>query len=145
MNITISIPTKAQIINGGFKVHAAQAGKSWSKSQFGDYAAKKGVYIHHSNGAILYIGKTTDGDYGTFGERLRREFQEKASSRSALHQLLVRQSQPIKSYLIDLDDLEMMIDAGAVKLSSEAKALIMEQVLIGIYNPCGNKTRKPSR
>jgi len=140
LNITISIPTKAQIINGGFEVRVAKAKASWSKAQLGDYANRKGVYVHHSNGKILYIGKATSGEFGAFGERLRREFQEKASTNSKLHQLLAKQEHPIRSYLIDLDDLDMMIDPGSMTLSPERKALIMEQVLIGIYQPKGNRS-----
>lgn len=140
MNITVSIPTKAQIINGGFEVHVAKAGTSWSKSQLGDYADRRGVYIHHAGGKLLYIGKATTGQYGTFAERLRREFQEKASSDSPLHRLLVAQKHKIRSYLVDLDDLDMMIDPGSMSLTPERKALIMEQVLVGIYQPEGNKT-----
>jgi len=139
MNITISIPTKAQIVNGGFEVHVATPGTSWSKTQLGDYADRKGVYIHHSNGKLLYIGKATSGQFGTFAERLRREFQEKAASNSPLHQLLVSQKNKIRSYLIDLDDVDMMIDPGSMDLTPDRKALIMEQVLVGIYQPEGNK------
>jgi hypothetical protein len=38
MNISISIPTKAQIMSGGFEIHIAANGTSWSKTQLGDYA-----------------------------------------------------------------------------------------------------------
>jgi hypothetical protein len=140
MVITINIPTRAQILSGGFEVAVAPSGHKWLKGQLGDYADKRGVYIHHANGRILYVGKTTTGDYGTFGERLRREFQEAASSSSSLHRLLVSQSTPIRSYLLDLTDLDMMVDQGPMMLPPERKALIMEQVLIGIYEPEGNRT-----
>jgi hypothetical protein len=139
MQVRLQIPTKAQILSGGFVVHAAKCGESWSKSQLGAYADSRGVYIHHSNGRILYIGKTTGGDYGTFGERLRREFQETASGKSALHQLLCGQTGEVRTYCLDLQDLDMMVDQGPMTLSQERKALIMEQVLIGIYEPPGNK------
>lgn len=139
MNITISIPTKAQIINGGFEIRVAKKGASWSKAQLGDYADRKGVYIHHCNGKVLYIGKATSGQWGTFAERLRREFQETASANSTLHKLLAAQRHKIRSYLIDLEDVDMMIDPGSMTLSPERKALIMEQVLVGIYQPEGNK------
>ena len=86
MQITVTIPTKAQIVNGGFVVGIATAGAKWLKAQFGDYADKSGVYILHANGRILYIGKTTKGEFGTFGERLRRHCQEKAAGNSPLHQ-----------------------------------------------------------
>ena len=139
MQITINIPTKADIINGGFVVSVAAEGESWSKSQLGHYADKSGVYIHHSNGKILYIGKTTTGSWGNFGERLRREFQKTASSNSALYQLLASQQHPIKVYLLDLEDIDMMVNPGPMQLSQLRKALIMEQTLIGLYEPEGNR------
>ncbi len=138
MKIELNIPTKSQIVNGGFIMGLAPKGQSWSKSQLGDYADKSGVYVHHCNGRILYVGKATSGKWGTFGERLRREFQETASSNSALHKLLVSQTSPIRSFLLDLEELDMIVDAGPMELSPKRKALIMEQVLIGIYQPEGN-------
>jgi len=139
MQVKLQIPTKAQILSGGFVVRPAKSGESWSKAQLGAYADSRGVYIHHSNGQILYIGKTTGGSFGTFGERLRREFQETASSNSSLHQLLCSQATEIRTYCFDLPDLDMMVDQGPMTLTQERKALIMEQVLIGIYEPPGNK------
>jgi len=138
MNVHIQIPTRAQIVAGGFEIHAAVDGDAWSKSQLQDYAKRRGVYVHHSGGRILYVGKTTEGDFGTFGERLRREFQTKASGDSSLHRLLAGCEWPIRTYCLDLDDLDMMVNAGSMTLSRERKALIMEQVLIGILQPPGN-------
>ncbi len=139
MQVKLQIPTKAQILSGGFVVKVAKAGESWSKTQLGDYAESRGVYIHHCNGRILYVGKTTGGEYGTFGERLRREFQELASGNSRLHNLLCSQTANIRTYCLDLQDLDMMVDQGPMRLERERKALIMEQVLIGIYEPEGNQ------
>ena len=139
MQVTLQIPTKAQILSGGFPIHVAKPGESWSKAQLGAYADSSGVYIHHCNGGILYVGKTTGGNYGTFGERFRREFQELSSSNSNLHQLLCSQVGEIRAYCLDLQDLDMMVDQGPMSLSKERKALIMEQVLIGIYEPPGNR------
>lgn len=139
MQLNVSIPTRAQIVNGGFVVGIATAGASWSKSQLGDYADKSGVYVLHANGRIIYIGKTTEGDYGTFGERLRRHCQEKASSNSCVHRMLCAEQTPIRAYLLDLQDIDMMIDQGPMTLSQTRKALIMEQALIGIYEPPGNR------
>src|SRR5260370_37904181 len=112
MQLTISIPTRAQIVNGGFVVSICPSGTSWSRAQLGDYATKSGVYIFHSNGRIIYIGKTTEGDFGNFGERLRRHCQEKASSNSALYNLLLAEQSPVRAYLLDLQDIDMMIDQG---------------------------------
>ena len=138
MNVTLSVPTKAQVVNGGFPVHIAGLGASWSESQLGDYADRSGVYILHSAGAILYVGRTITGESGTFGKRLRRHFQQGASQNSQVHQLLVAQKTEIRAYLLDLDDISMMIDAASMSLPDDRKALVMEQVLIGIYRPRGN-------
>lgn len=138
MRISIDVPTKAQIIAGGFVVAVSGAGESWAEAQLGAYASARGVYVHHCDGRLLYVGKATIGEHGTFAKRLRREFQELAARRSPLHKLLNEQSQPIRTYCLDLQDLDMMVDAGPMELPPERKALIMEQVLIGLYSPPGN-------
>lgn len=139
MQLTVSVPTRAQIVNGGFVIAIAVGRASWSRSQLGDYADKSGVYILHANGQILYIGKTTVGDFGNFGERLRRHCQEKASGNSSLYQMLCAKVTPVRAYLLDLQDIDMMIDQGPMTLPQTRKALIMEQALIGIYEPPGNR------
>jgi hypothetical protein len=139
MRVSINIPLKADIVTGGFEIGVSALGESWTKDQLGAYADSRGVYVLHSNGKILYIGKTTTGSFGTFSQRLRREFQESASQNSDLHQLLASQSHPIKAYLLDLQDLDMMVGSELITLSAERKALIVEQVLIGVYEPEGNK------
>lgn len=138
MEIKVRIPLKSDIVYQGFTVIVAPQDVTWSKDQLGDYAGKSGVYVHHSNGKILYIGKTTSGPYGVFGERLRRQFQKKASNNSNLYKLLLKQQKPVKTVMFDLDDIDMMVDSGSVQLDKERKALIMEQVLIGVFNPPGN-------
>ena len=138
MQLSITIPTKAQIVNGGFTLVIAPTGTVWLKSQLGDYADKSGVYILHSAGKILYIGKTTQGKFGTFSERLRRHCQEKASGNSPVHQCLRAQTEAVRAYLLDLGDVDMMIDQGPLSLAAKRKALIMEQALIGIFEPPEN-------
>lgn len=139
MQLSATIPLRSQIINGGFVVTIAKAGTEWSRTQLGDYADKSGVYILHANGEILYIGKTTIGKFGNFGERLRRQCQEKASGNSELFRHLCICATPVRAYLLDLDDIDMMIDAGPMTLSKSRKALIMEQLLIGVYLPPQNR------
>jgi hypothetical protein len=135
MQLSVTVPTRAQIINGGFVVTIAKTGTEWLKAQLGDYANKSGVYILHSAGKILYIGKTTQGKVGNFAERLRSHCQEKASGSSPLFQCLCVQKEAVRASLLDLADIDMMIDQGPMSLSPIRKALIMEQVLIGIYEP----------
>lgn len=139
MEIKVRIPIKADIVFQGFPVKTSPAGTTWTKDQLGDYADKSGVYIHHSDGKILYVGKTTSGQWGTFSERLRREYQEKASGNSSLYQLLLKQKKSIKTVMFDLNDIDMMVDSGSTQLSQTRKALIMEQVLIGVFEPEGNR------
>ncbi len=140
MQLTANILTRAQIINGGFELTIAKAGTEWNKSQLGDYADKSGVYILHSNGQILYIGKATKGKFGTFAERLRRQCQEKAAGNSPLFQALCQCAPArVRAYLLDLEDVDMMIDPGPMKLSAPRKALMMEQLLIGLYLPPHNR------
>jgi len=140
MEIKVKIPIKADIVFQGFPVITSPAGTTWKKDQLGDYSNRSGVYIHHCDGKILYIGKTTtSGKWGTFAERLRREFQEKASSNSKLYQLLHTQQKTTKIFMLDFDDIDMMVNSGSIQLTKERKALIMEQILIGVFLPEGNK------
>jgi hypothetical protein len=141
MRIRADIPSKAQLINGGFPCRVAPKGQSWPKSQLGDYSDKKGVYILHSNGQLLYVGKTTDGDFGNFGDRLYRHFSESASNNSRVYRLLAQQKESIRAYLLDLMDIDMMIDPGRIGLNEISEALIMEQILIGVFNPIGNNPK----
>jgi hypothetical protein len=146
MEIKISIPLKAEILDSQIEIPVSKKrGEPWSRLVLGDFSCKKGVYVHNSNDKILYVGNTTRGTYGTFGERLRREFQYTSSSNSDLHQLLANQKKPIFSSFFDLDNIDIRIimkDAGSLTPSKEAKALIFEQVLIGIFSPIGNKGKK---
>lgn len=127
MEIKVKIPIKADIVYQGFVV-ATSSGTTWSKTQLGDYGDKSGVYIHHCDGKILYVGKTTSGKWGTFAERLRREFQEKASGNSDLFKLLLSQTNAIRTFMLDLDDIDMMVDGGSIQLTKERKALIILQI-----------------
>jgi hypothetical protein len=139
MQISITIPLKADIVHSiKFPVAVSSGGVTWRRGQLGDYAGKRGVYIHHSNGKILYVGKATEGRHGIFGERLRREFHDTAAGGSRLHQLLASQTEHIYCYFLDLQDVDAIVNSGSMTLSPERKALILEQVLIGIYNPEGN-------
>ena len=140
MQIIIAVPLKADIVHSlRFEISVAPQGSSWSKGQLGEFANKRGVYVHHSNGEIIYVGKATKGDYGKFGERLRRQFQFTAAGRiKRLYEFLASQKHPIYTYFLEFQDVDAMVNAGSMTLSIERKALILEQVLIGIFNPKGN-------
>ena len=140
MQVSINIPLKADIVHSvRFKMEVVRPGSSaqWRKAQVGHYAEKRGVYIHHSDGEILYVGNTTRGAYD-FYQRLRREFHPTTSGNSPLYRLLAEHPKDIYTYFLDLDDIDAMVDAGPMSLTKERKALLMELTLIGIYAPRGN-------
>ena len=140
MNISVAIPLKADIVHSTqfpLNVVSQSSINKWSHAELGDYADKRGVYILYSDGKILYVGKTTEGNFN-FGERLYRHFHHSASHKSSVHQLLATQQKQIYGYFLDLQDIDMMVNPGPMTLVPERKALIMEQALIGIYHPEGN-------
>lgn len=137
MEIRLEIPLKSDIVFQGLE---NTPDSRWTNDQLESYSAKSGVYIHHCNSEILYVGKTTaPTGWGTFGERLRRQFGKGASGNSSLYQLLKEKGKPIKSVFFDLEDINMMVDCGNLQLSTERKALILEQALIGVFEPLGNR------
>ncbi len=139
MKLQISIPKKSDLLVNAIPISVSEHGEKWSKNQLGKFANLSGVYIHFSNNEILYIGQTTKGKWGTFSERLRREFQKRASRNSSLFQLLSEQENQIKTALLDLDMIEELVEDSSGKLTKERKALTIEQILIGVYDPIGNK------
>ena len=141
MEISFNVPEKQDILSKGESINVSPRGTRWTKDCLGHYADLRGVYVHHSNNEILYIGQTVKGKYGTFGERLRREFQETASQDSNLYQLLekTQEGHQIKTACYDLDKIDGLITDSSNRLSKENKALIFEELMIGIFQPRGNK------
>ena len=141
MEIIFNIPEKQDTLSKGCSMNVSPRGTRWTKDCLGYHADSRGVYVHHSNNEILYIGQTVKGKWGTFSERLRREFQETSSQASSLYQLLEsKQSSEIKTVCFDLDEIDQLITDSSNKLSKENKALIFEQLMIGIFQPKGNKS-----
>lgn len=120
----------------------APKGDKWLKSCLADYANERGVYIHHNGIEILYVGQTVKGKWGTFSERLRREFQETSSQNNRLHKFLYEEAKisGIKTVCFSLNEIEERVNGEPSKLSNENKALIFEQLLIGIFQPKGNRS-----
>jgi hypothetical protein len=121
----------------GFVVPVAARGTSWLSSCLEDHGNRSGVYVLHSGGEVLYVGKTTDGDHGNFADRLRRHFHGPSASNSRTHRLLAAQAEPIRAYLLDLDAIDALVTTDGA-LTRKRKALVMEQVLIGLLTPPGN-------
>ncbi|RZJ34508.1 MAG: GIY-YIG nuclease family protein [Flavobacterium sp.] len=142
MEINIKAPSREDILSSGIVVVPAINGASWrSIERLGAFAHRSGVYIHHCNGEILYVGQTTrGGQWGTFGERNRRHFQLKASGNSKHHQRLCAQKHPIMVCMFDLDMVDQMVQTS-LPFEREHKALMLEQLFIGMYRPIGNSDR----
>jgi hypothetical protein len=136
VKITIKVPTRAEILQRTKTIPIARDGESWSKDCLAEFADQSGVYIHCSGNKILYVGKTTRGNYGTFGERLKRECQRKASGDSRLFRLLLIQ-RAVQTAFIPSEEIEKRIVTK--KLSREDLALLFERALIAVYKPQGNR------
>jgi hypothetical protein len=141
MDVTITIPTILEVIQRGIPLNVAAENESWYQHHLGDYAKKSGVYIHHANGKILYVGQTSQaGQWGTFHVRLRRECQPKAASNSSLYQLLFQNANDVKTTLYHFNEVVAMFSGNTKEdLSAERMTLILEQLMIAVYRPIGNK------
>lgn len=140
MQLAINIPTRADIVHSTkFEMQVVRSGSGggFTEDRLGYFNDKRGVYIHHCDGMILYVGKTTEGNFN-FYKRLYRQFVQGPAGNSRLYQLLAQQTKPVYTYFLELKDVDMMVNSGSMSLSPEDKALIMELALIGIYKPIGN-------
>lgn len=139
MKISIAVPSKGEILRRTQVTPVARDGESWTKDCLGEFANMSGVYVHCAGATVLYVGKTTTGNYGTFGERLRREFQRKAAGNSHLYRLLLNQSS-VRTAFIPLEEVRVRIPTKA--LSDEDAALLFERALIAALRPSGNRDSK---
>lgn len=135
----INIPTLELLLSSGINIPVAGKGVRWSKKSLGTQANQGGVYLHHSNGVIIYVGKATSGKFGTFGERMRREFHESSASNNYLHQFISNYKDEIRTTFLNFEEIDTIVDGEEIEFSKERKALILEQVLIGLYEPAGNR------
>ena len=135
----IDLPSKEELISGGIVIPLAPKGDSWSKKSLGDFRKKSGVYIHYCDGEIIYVGQTTSGKRGTFGDRMRREFHETSASNDYLHRFIKEHVDCVKTRFLDLDEIDKIVITESITLTPQRKALILEQILIGQYEPKGNR------
>ena len=135
----IDLPSKEELISGGIVIPLAPKGDSWSKKSLGVFSKKSGVYIHYCDGEIIYVGQTTLGKRGTFGDRMRREFHETSASNDYLHRFIKEHVDCVKTRFLDLDEIDKIVITDTITLTPQRKALILEQILIGQYEPRGNR------
>ena len=141
MDIQITIPSIQDILTKGIPLKVVADNEKWSQDYLGEYAEKSGVYIHHVNDQILYVGQTSkSAKWGNFHVRLRRECQPKAASNSDLYQLLFQHAEEVQTTMYHFDEIKEMFSGTAKEsLSFERMTLILEQFMIAVYNPIGNK------
>ena len=135
----INLPTKEELLSKGIVIPLASKGEGWSKKSVGEFSRRSGVYVHYCDGEIIYVGKTTSGKRGTFGDRMRRQFHETSASNDYLHKFIKEHELCVRTRFLDLEEVDSIVNGEEVNLSRERKALILEQVLIGQYEPKGNR------
>jgi hypothetical protein len=136
MRIEIAIPPKEQAIREGCPVTVSRKGVKWKESCLGKMAKEMGVYVIHHGGNIKYVGKTNSPSM-SFGMRLRREFQENASSGKHIYPMLASLTVPpeIMVSFFPTADVEMLVRATGMNLGSLQTIEILEAVLIQAYSP----------
>jgi hypothetical protein len=141
MDIQITIPLIVEIFSRGVPLKVVAENERWSQDHLGEYAKKSGVYIHHVNNQILYVGQTSkSAKWGNFHVRLRRECQPKAASNSDLYKILFQHAEQVKTTMYHFDEIKEMFSGTAKEsLSCERMTLILEQFMIAAYKPIGNK------
>lgn len=136
MQITISIPTKEQLLAKYFEVAVAPLLGKWSQRCLQSRGQERGVYMIHQKGEFLYIGKTA-GETMSFATRLRRHFQESAAQGKHTYPKLAALAPPIYVSLMSTDEIQKRI-TGATSAKSwqdDMAISLMEAALILAFNP----------
>lgn len=136
MRLTIDIPDPQQAISQACPVPLAIKGVTWKESCLGERAKETGVYVIHHGGAIKYVGKTGSPAM-SFGMRLRREFQQAASSDKHIYPKLALLTVPpdIMVSFFSGKDIEKLVITEGVSLTSFEKIEIFETAVIHAYHP----------
>jgi excinuclease UvrABC nuclease subunit len=135
----INLPTKEELLSKGIVIPLAPKGEGWSKKSLGVFSRRSGVYVHYCNDEIIYVGQTTAGKRGNFGDRMRREFHETSASNDYLHRFIKEHVDCVRTRFLDLEEVDKIVDGDGIELTPQRKALILEQILIGQYEPRGNR------
>jgi len=97
---------------------------------------KQGVYVIFHGDQVIYVGKT-DGPSMSFGMRLRREFQETASSNRHIYPKLAALPTPPNIQVSMLSTLEIrkMVSLNGLILADADLIGPCETILIAAYKP----------
>lgn len=136
MRLTIDIPEPQEAISQACPVPLAVRGVKWSASCLGQNAKETGVYVIHHGGVIKYVGNT-DGPTMSFGERLRRQFQQSASSGKHNYPKLALLSSPpdIMVSVFSSKMIDSLVKAEGFRLNAWGKVEVFETALIHGYDP----------
>lgn len=136
MRLTIDIPEPKETMSQACAVPLATRGVRWSESCLGQNAKETGVYVIHHSEVIKYVGKT-DAPTMSFGMRLRREFQETASSGKHNYPKLALLSVPpeIMVSFFPSKAINALVKAEGLSLNAWGKVEVFETALIHAYDP----------
>ena len=136
MRLTIDIPEPQEAMSHACPVPLAARDMRWSGSCLGQIAKETGVYVIHHSGLIKYVGKT-DGPSMSYGMRLRREFQETASSGKHNYPKLALLSVPpeIMVSVFSLKAIDALVKAEGFTLNPWGRVEVFEVALIHAYDP----------
>ena len=115
----------------GVPCSVSDQGRTWKESCLGERAKETGVYVIHHGGAIKYVGKTGSPSM-SYGMRLRREFQETASSGKHIYPklALLTVTPDIMVSFFSGKDIEKLVCAEGMSLTSFEKIEIFETAAI---------------
>ncbi len=136
VRVEVAAPPAEDLLKSLCDVPIARLGEKWSELCLGPEGKKQGVYVIHHGERIVYVGKT-DGPSMTFGVRLRREFQQSASSGRHIFPKLEALTTPptIKVCLLPASVLRGMVTVSGTTLSDVELIPICEVVFIAVYKP----------
>jgi hypothetical protein len=141
MTVSIRVPSVKEILKIAKSLPVARAGEKWNRGSLGDLARKSGVYVHSLRGKVMYVGKTTRGVYGNFGERLRRECHEKPARNSFLFNKLLN-AKGVRVSCFPSAEIQKRVTLK--KRTDEDIALLFERALISVFQPEWNRDVKRS-
>ncbi len=136
MRLTIDIPEPQEAMSHACPVPLAVRGIRWSESCLGQNAKETGVYVIHHSGVIKYVGKT-DAPSMSYGMRLRREFQETASSGKHNYPKLALLALPpeIMVSFFSSKAIDTLVKTEGLTLNAWGKVEVFETALIHAYDP----------
>jgi hypothetical protein len=136
VRLIIDVPEPNEAVSQSCPVPRATKGTAWKESCLGDWAKLTGVYVIHHAGTIKYVGKTGSPSM-SYGMRLRREFQETASSGKHIYPKLALLSVPpdIMVAFFSGKAIEQLVHAEGLTLNSFEKIELFEVALINAYRP----------